>query len=237
MSPNAEAREWRSIDPTGLMGADPIVRASFAPPEPGRYDPAMVPARSAARPRVLYSRRRIARRVGEIARAVDRAYRGRPFTICGVLTGGAVFAVDLARAVRNDRVEIDFVKASSYGKGTVSSGRVELTVLDQGGIVGKDVLVVEDIFESGRTLLEVVKGLRVCGARTVRTAVLLVKPGMRVADLEPDWVGFTMEEDSFVAGYGLDAGKRWRNLPDIVVPPIHDGRRKGRVRGGRRSGR
>jgi hypoxanthine phosphoribosyltransferase len=175
--------------------------------------------RATERPRVLYSRRRIARRVGEIARAVDRHYRGRPFTICGVLTGGAVFAADLARALRNDRVEIGFVKASSYGDGTVSSGRVDLQVLDEGGIAGKDVLVVEDIFESGRTLSEVVKGLRVCGARRVRTAVLLVKPGRRVVDLEPDWIGFTMEEDAFVAGYGLDAGKRWRNLPDIVVPP------------------
>ncbi len=193
----------------------------------------MIPARPSARPRVLYSRSRIARRVREIARAVDRTYRGRAFTICGVLTGGAVFAVDLARAVRNDRVEIDFVKASSYGKGTVSSGRVRLTVLDRGGIVGKDVLVVEDIFESGRTLREVVEGLGACGARTVRTAVLLVKPGRRVVDLEPDWVGFTMGEDSFVAGYGLDAGRRWRNLPDIVVPAA----RGGTAGRGRRSAR
>jgi hypoxanthine phosphoribosyltransferase len=187
--------------------------------------------RRSAKPRVLYSRRTIARRVREVARAVDRAYRGRPFTICGVLTGGAIFAADLARAVRNDLVEIDFVKASSYGRGTVSSGRVELSILDQGGIAGRDVLVVEDILESGRTLAQVVKGLRVCGARTVRTAVLLVKPGKRVAGRAPDFVGFTMREDAFVAGYGLDAGKRWRNLPDIVVPPApagRNGRRRGR---------
>lgn len=173
------------------------------------------------RPRVLYSRRRIARRVREIARAVDLRYRGRAFTICGVLTGGAIFAADLARAVRNDRVALDFVKASSYGKGRVSSGRVELTVLDPAGIRGKHVLVVEDIFESGRTLAEVVRGLRKRGARSVRTAVLLVKPGRRVTGPRPDFVGFTMTEDSFVAGYGLDAGHRWRNLPDIVVFPGH----------------
>jgi hypoxanthine phosphoribosyltransferase len=170
-------------------------------------------------PRVLYSRRAIARRVGEIAREVDRTYRGRAFTICGVLTGGAIFAADLARAVRNDRVEIDFVKASSYGKGRVSRGRVRLTVLDPAGVAGKHVLVVEDIFESGRTLEAVVRGLRARGARSVRTAVLLVKPGRRVAGPMPDFVGFTMREDSFVAGYGLDAGHRLRNLPDIVVPP------------------
>ncbi len=180
------------------------------------------------RPRVLYSRRRIARRVRELAREIDAAYRGRPVTLCGVLTGGAIFAADLARAMANDRVEIDFVKASSYGAGTASSGRVELTVLDSGGIAGKDVVVVEDILETGRTLAEVVKGLRVCGARTVRTAVLLAKPGRRAVDLEPDWTGFLMREDVFVAGYGLDAGKRWRNLPDIVVPPGRGGR------GGRR---
>ena len=77
----------------------------------------------------------------------------------------------------------------------------------------------EDILETGRTLEKVAEGLRVCGARSVRTVVLLVKPGKRRTGFRPDWVGFTMEEDSFVAGYGLDAGHRWRNLPDIVVPP------------------
>ena len=171
------------------------------------------------KPRILYSRRRIARRVRALAREIDRVYRGRPFTLCGVLTGGAVFAADLARALENDRVEIDFVKASSYGAGTVSSGRVDLAVLDQGGIAGRDVLLVEDILETGRTLEKVAGALGVCGARSVRTVVLLVKAGRQRTAFRPDWTGFTMEEDAFVAGYGLDAGKRWRNLPDIVVPP------------------
>ena len=174
-------------------------------------------SRAAAPPRVLYSRRRIARRVAAIARSVDDFYGRRPLTLCGVLTGGAVFAADLARALRNDRVEIDFLKASSYGRGRVSKGRVDLQILDEGGIAGRDVLVVEDILETGRTLSAVVGALRLCGARSVRTAVLLVKPVARAVPFEPDWVGFDMEEDLFVAGYGLDAGKRFRNLPDIVV--------------------
>ena len=178
------------------------------------------------RPRVLYSRRVIAARVRELAAAIDGRYRGRPFTLCGVLTGGAIFAADLARALANDRVEIDFVKASSYGDGTRSSGRVELQILDEGNIAGKDVLVAEDILETGRTLGAVVKGLRLCGARSVRTVVLLDKPVGGRGRIRPDWVGFTMEEPLFVAGYGLDAGRRWRNLPDIVVPQEHDpGRR------------
>lgn len=186
--------------------------------------------RPPAVPRVLFSRHRIARRVRELAASIDAACGRRPLTLCGVLTGGAIFAADLARALRNDRVEIDFVRASSYGGGTVSSGRVDLQILDQGGIAGREVLVVEDIFETGRTLEAVVRGLRLCGAKRVRTAVLLEKPGRSVVDLVPDWVGFRMEEEAFVAGYGLDAGNRWRNLPDIVVPPSHDPRRRGRGR-------
>jgi hypoxanthine phosphoribosyltransferase len=175
---------------------------------------------------VLLGRRRIARRVRALGREIDRTYRHRPLTLCAVLTGGAIFAADLARAMTNRRLEIDFVKASSYGNGTRSSGRVELTVLDEGGIAGRDVLVVEDILETGRTLAEVVRALRVCGARSVRTVVLLRKALGKPAALEPDWTGFVMEEDVFVAGYGLDAGRRWRNLPDVVVPPVRGARRR-----------
>jgi len=96
---------------------------------------------------------------------------------------------------------------------------VDLDVLDEGGIAGREVLVVEDVLETGRTLAAVVDALRVCGARRVRTVVLLQKPGRRAATIAPDWVGFAMEENAFVAGYGLDAGSRYRNLPDIVVAP------------------
>ncbi len=171
------------------------------------------------RPRVLYSRRRIAARVRALARAIDAVYRGRPVTLCGVLTGGVVFAADLARAMRNERIELSFVRASSYRDGTASSGRVHLDLLDRGGIAGRDVLVVEDILDSGRTLRAILGALRVCGARSVRSVVLLEKPVRRAVPVVPDWVGFRMREDAFVAGYGLDAGRRWRNLPDIVIPP------------------
>jgi len=175
--------------------------------------------RRRARPRVLYDRRRIARRVREIAAALDRAYRDRAVTLCGVLTGGAVFAVDLARAMRNDRVSLDFVRASSYGRGRRSSGRVRLGDLDGAGLRGREVVVVEDILETGRTLRAVAAEIRRRGARSVRTVVLLEKPVPRDAALEPDWVGFRMRTDAFVCGYGLDAGHRWRHLPDIVVAP------------------
>lgn len=170
-------------------------------------------------PRVLYGRRRIATRVRSLAKGIDAHYGDRPFTLCGVLTGGVVFASDLARALRNDRIELSFVKASSYGTGRRSTGRVRLELLDRGGIAGREVLVVEDILETGRTLHAVTGALRLGGAVDVRSVVLLRKPGHRAADVDPDWVGFEMTEDAFVAGYGLDAGDRWRNLPDIVVPP------------------
>jgi hypoxanthine phosphoribosyltransferase len=177
--------------------------------------------------RVVYGRRRIARRVRELARALDRAYDGRPVTLCGVLTGGAVFAADLARAMRNDRVSLDFLKASSYGVGRRSSGRVRLTVLDPAGVRGRDVVVVEDILDTGRTLRAVSRALRERGARSVRTVVLLEKPVRRPPGMEADWVGFRMRTAAFVCGYGLDAGHRWRNLPDVVLAPAGvDGRRR-----------
>ena len=162
-----------------------------------------------ARPRlrVLYGRRRIARRVRELARALDRAYDGRPLTLCGVLTGGAVFAADLARAMRNERVTLDFLKASSYGRGTRSTGRVRLTVLGEEGVRGRDVVVVEDILETGRTLRAVSRELRRRGARTVRSVVLLEKPVPRPPGLEADWVGFRMGTDAFVGVAGGSAGR------------------------------
>jgi len=178
--------------------------------------------------RVLYGRRAIAKRVRELARALDLAYDGRAVTLCGVLTGGAVFAADLARAMRNDRVSLDFLKASSYGRGTRSSGTVRLTVLDPAGVRGRDVVVVEDILETGRTLRAVADALLRRGARSVRSVVLLEKPVPREAGLLPDWVGFRMRTAAFVCGYGLDAGHRWRNLPDIVVAPRPAGGRGAR---------
>jgi hypoxanthine phosphoribosyltransferase len=178
--------------------------------------------------RVVYGRRRIAARVRALARELDLAYDGRPVTLCGVLTGGAVFAADLARAMRNDRVSLDFLKASSYGRGTRSTGRVRLSVLDPAGVEGRDVVVVEDILETGRTLRAVARELLRRGARSVRTVVLLEKPVPRDGGLVPDWVGFRMREAVFVCGYGLDAGHRWRNLPDIVVAPHPRAARSGR---------
>jgi hypoxanthine phosphoribosyltransferase len=168
--------------------------------------------------------------VRRLAAVLDRAYRDRSVTLCGVLTGGVVFAVDLARAMANEKIELSFIKAASYGSGTTSSGRVELEILDEGAIVGRDVLVVEDIFESGRTLKAVVNALRVCGAKSVKSVVLLEKPGKAVVDERPDWLGFTMEEDVFVAGYGLDGGQRLRGLADIVVAPVAKPRRRRRAR-------
>jgi hypoxanthine phosphoribosyltransferase len=174
---------------------------------------------SPLRPRVLYGRRRIASRIRTLAAEIDAHYAHRAVTLCGILNGGVVFATDLARALRNDRVEMSFLRAASYGAQRRSSGRVRLDLLDEGGIAGREVLIVEDILETGRTLRTVIEALTVCGATDVRTVVLLQKPGRLVEDVHPHWVGFRMKEDVFVAGYGLDAGNRWRHLPDIIVPP------------------
>lgn len=165
--------------------------------------------------KVLLSRDAIQARVQELGRQIAEEYKGREPHLVGVLKGACPFVTDLARAI-DLPLTMDFIALSSYGAATKSSGEVKLVKdLDQ-GLDGRDLLVVEDIVDTGLTLNYLMNVLRARNPRTLKVASLLSKPSRRLVQVEVDYVGFTIE-DLFVVGYGLDYNEKYRNLPDIVV--------------------
>jgi hypoxanthine phosphoribosyltransferase len=165
--------------------------------------------------RVLLSNDQIQSRVLEMGREIARDYAGREPHLVGVLKGACTFMTDLARQI-DLPLSLDYIAVSSYGAATKSSGEVKLIKdLDQ-GLDGRDLLVVEDIVDTGLTLNYLLKVLKARGPRTLKVATLLSKPSRRLVETPVDYVGFTIE-DLFVVGYGLDYNERYRNLKDIVV--------------------
>ncbi|MDJ0930452.1 hypoxanthine phosphoribosyltransferase [Breoghania sp.] len=164
---------------------------------------------------VLYDEDVIAQRVDEIARALAEAKPERLLAVA-ILKGSFVFAADLIRAMHRAGLmpEMEFLHLSSYGAGTQSSGTVRILRDIGSDVAGRDVLLIDDILESGRTLLFARNLIASRGARSVSVAALLDKPGRRGADLEADYVGFTCP-DKFVVGYGMDAAYAFRQLPYI----------------------
>jgi hypoxanthine phosphoribosyltransferase len=164
--------------------------------------------------RVLYSEEEILRGIDRVAAAVTALYRGRDFTVVGVLKGSCVFAADLIRRIPIP-LELAFVSAASYREGT-TPGRLELALLPSGEeIHGRSLLLVDDILDSGRTLSALVRELRERGAAEVRTCVFLDKPSRRAVPFNADFRVFEVE-DLFVVGYGLDYAGRYRNLPFVA---------------------
>ncbi len=165
--------------------------------------------------KVLLSRDVIQARVAEMGKEIARDYAGRePHLVC-VLKGACTFLTDLARAV-DLPLTLDYIAVSSYGAATKSSGEVQLVKdLDQ-SLDGKDVIVVEDIVDTGLTLNYLTNLLRNRGPRSVKVAALLSKPSRRLVQIPVDYVGFTID-DLFVVGYGLDYNEKYRNLSEIVV--------------------
>ncbi len=163
---------------------------------------------------ILLSTEQIQQRVREMAREIARDYPepGDLHLIC-VLKGAFMFMADLIRAI-DRHVTIDFMAVSSYAKGTTSSGEVRLVKDLDTGLQGRNVIIVEDIVDTGLTLSYLQHVLRAREPRTLRTACLLNKPSRRVVDVEVDYIGFTIE-DRFVVGYGLDYGEKYRNVPSI----------------------
>jgi len=165
--------------------------------------------------KVLLSHDEIQARIAEMGREIARDYAGRELHLVGVLKGASLFLTDLARAV-DLPLTLDFIAVSSYGAATKSSGEVRLVKdLDQ-GLDGRDLLVVEDIVDTGLTLNYLVNLLRARGPRSLKVAALLSKPSRRLVESPVDYVGFTID-DHFVVGYGLDFNERYRNLKDIVI--------------------
>ena len=164
---------------------------------------------------VLFSRDQIARRVSELGSEITRDFSGQPIIFIGVLKGASVFLSDLARNVDLDAT-FDFIGVSSYGNGTRSSGEVRLTKdLDQ-SIGDRNVILVEDILDTGLTLNYLKKLLSARQPKMLRLAALLDKPARRLEPVSADYVGFKIP-DQFVVGYGMDCAERYRNLPDICV--------------------
>jgi hypoxanthine phosphoribosyltransferase len=156
----------------------------------------------------------IQQRVRALATEIARDHPDGVHLVC-VLKGAFIFLADLARAIPG-RVTLDFMALSSYGNSTRSSGQVQL-LKDLGvGIEHRDVVIVEDIVDTGLTLTYLQDILRARAPRSLRTACLLSKPSRRQVDVKVDYVGFTIE-DKFVVGYGLDFGEQHRNLPYIAV--------------------
>jgi hypoxanthine phosphoribosyltransferase len=172
---------------------------------------------------VLISRGQIAERVSEMAAQITRDFQGEAIIFVGVLKGAAIFLSDLARQVPLDST-FDFIGVCSYGQqaaagpngGWDSSGEVRLTKDVEQSMAGKNVLLVEDILDTGLTLTYIKKLLLNHQPKSLRVVALLDKPSRRKQPMQADYVGFTIP-DKFVVGYGMDYAERFRNLPDICI--------------------
>lgn len=167
--------------------------------------------------KVLIDGETISKKVVELASEVAACYSGKEFVAVGILKGAIFFLADLVRHLPfESRVKIDFMAVSSYGASTKSSGIVKIVKDLDTDIKGRDVLLVEDILDTGLTLSYLQELLRGRSPRSLRTCVLLDKPDRRRVDVHVDFKGFSIP-DEFVVGYGLDYSGFWRNLPDIHV--------------------
>jgi hypoxanthine phosphoribosyltransferase len=161
----------------------------------------------------LYSRQTIATRIEAIARQIEEDYQGRELLLVAVLKGSFLFIADLARALQIP-VQIDFVRLASYGSETKSSGIIEIRKDLEMSIKGRNVLVVEDIVDSGLTLEALRDLFLLRDPASLRICTLIDKTAHRETDIQVDYIGFTMD-DGFIVGYGLDLDERYRDLPDI----------------------
>jgi len=166
---------------------------------------------------ILFSSVQIQTRVAELGSAITRDFEGEPLVLIGVLKGAWIFLADLARAI-DLTCSLDFLSVASYGEDTTSSGQVQLVLDLSGSIQGKNVILVEDILDTGLTLSFLRKLLLARQPRTLRLATLLDKPSRRIELVEADYTGFSISDD-FVVGYGMDYAERYRNLPDIRILP------------------
>jgi len=167
--------------------------------------------------RVLISRDQIARRVAELGEKITHDYQGETIIFVGVLKGASFFLSDLARQVKLD-VTFDFISVSSYGGGVRSSGEVRLVKDVDNSLEGKNVIIIEDILDTGLTLSFLRKQFLNHKPRSLKIAALLDKVSRRITDVRGDYVGFEIP-DEFVVGYGLDYAEHYRNLPDVCVLP------------------
>ena len=174
--------------------------------------------------KVLVSEEELKAKVAELGAQISRDYEGKNLVLVSILKGSVVFMADLMRAVTIP-CNIDFMVVSSYGGGnTTSTGLVKIIKDLDGDLSGKDVLIVEDILDTGITLSNLVPMLKMRNPNSVKICTILSKPSRRMADIEPDYCGFEVP-DEFVVGYGLDYDEKYRNLPYVGVlkPEVYSG--------------
>lgn len=172
---------------------------------------------------ILFSETQLKNRVEEIARQIEADYAGKEIMLISVLRGSFIFMADLCRAIHLP-CTLDFLAVSSYGKGTTSSGQIQLIKDLSEDISGRHVIVVEDILDSGNTLSYLLKVLEHRHPASIRLCTLLDKPERRTKPVELHYSGFTIP-DAFVVGYGLDYAEKYRNLPyiGILKPEVYGG--------------
>lgn len=168
--------------------------------------------------RVLVSEEEVDRRIAQLGKEISEAYAGKSVHLICILKGGVFFTCELAKRITVP-VSLDFMSVSSYGADTKSSGVVKIIKDLDESLEGKDVLIVEDIIDSGRTLAHLVKLLGNRNPKSISICTLLDKPERRVTDVKVDYVGFNIP-DEFVVGYGLDYDQKYRNLPFIGVVEV-----------------
>ncbi len=169
-----------------------------------------------AKPKVMLSAEQIAKRVAELGEEIRKDYDGRHLVLVPILKGSFLFAADLARAIDYEDLRIDFLGLRSYGAGTESSGVVQITYDLAHPIEGRDVLIVEDIVDTGLSMNYLLQNLATRRPRSVKICSLLHKPARTRVKIDIHYLGFTID-DHFVVGYGLDHDEKYRNLPYIGV--------------------
>lgn len=173
---------------------------------------------------ILLTEEQISAKVKEMGEAIKRDYKGKNLMMVGLLKGSVVFMADLMRTI-DSSVAIDFMSVSSYGCGHKTSGVVRITKDLEQDISNFDILVVEDILDSGMTLSYIFKLLKARGPRSLKLCTLLDKPDRRKIEVKVDYCGFQVP-DEFVVGYGLDYAQKYRNLPyiGILKPSVYGGK-------------
>jgi len=166
-------------------------------------------------PRLLITQRKINQAVSKLAAEIRRDYRGKQPLLVGILKGSFVFMADLVR-VLDLPVEIDFVKLSSYGAGTRSSGKVKVVQGLKSQITGRDVIVVEDIVDTGLTVSFIMNYLKKKKPASLRLCALVDKPSQHTVPVNIDYLGFSVP-DKFIVGYGIDWDEKFRHLRDICI--------------------
>lgn len=164
---------------------------------------------------ILLDEKQIADRVAELGAEISKDYAGEEVIVVCVLNGAMPFTCDLMRKM-DGHIVMDSIIASSYGSGTVSSGEVKIKKEMKQDVAGRNVLLVDDVFDSGLTMSLLVKNLQERGAKSVKSCVFLNKPARRKVDYDPDYIGYDIP-DAFVIGYGLDYDERYRELPYVGV--------------------